>query len=309
MGFSKKTGFTLVELLVVISVIGILAATLISQVTRSGPMGRAARCKANLKNLAQAATSYAVETERMPWAGSHEWFWPDMVDGKYKLQYHERPGWAAWTGSSKWPNSNLQGGSMTTSKFFGDLAYSSLTNGALWSYMAKNVSAYVCDEHKKAAQRAGLTKVQRSYVMNGYFGYDNQGRGKVSQYDRWIRLDSVTSRGSAGNLLLFAELPGYRGSHGSGVDTSEYAADGVLETDIRTSDDPDSTDYLVKTADERIGFNHLVGKRYVAHVVFVDGHVDALLEPKGASDGDIKKLTYELCNGDELDQDLRSKLR
>jgi len=307
MRFSRKTGFTLVELLVVMSIIGIIAAALISQVTRGSEMARASKCKANLKNLAQAAMSYAVDTKRMPNAGSHEFMNVAMSNGRYKKMYFLEQGWVAWTGSSRWPNETVQGGSMTTAKFFGETAYSSITNGTLWPYIGKNISSYVCDKHKGLAQRAGLTKVQRSYVLNGYFGYDYMGRS--TPLDCWIGLDSVTARGSAANLLLFAELLAYKGNHATGIDTSEYAADGVLETDIRTSDDPDSTTYRGKTADERIGFNHMVGKRYVAHVVFVDGHVDALLEPKGASDSDIKKLTYELCNGDELDQDLRSKLR
>ena len=138
--FSRKTGFTLVELLVVISIIGILAAALISQVTRAGEAARTSRCKANLKNLAQAATSYAVETERMPWAGSHEWCWPELVNGKYQVLYHERPGWVAWTGSCKWNNTTttLQGGSMQTAKFYGDNAYYSITNGTLWTFLGKD---------------------------------------------------------------------------------------------------------------------------------------------------------------------------
>ena len=316
MHVSRKTGFTLVELLVVISIIGVLAAALISQVTRAGEMARTSRCKANLKNLAQAAMSYAVETEFMPWAGSHEASWPALVDGKYRGLYHERPGWVAWTGPCKWNNTTitLQGGSMKTAKFYGDDAYNSITNGALWTYIGKDLGTFVCEKHRAAARRAGLSKVLRSYVMNGYFVYANQGKGQLpnlsyvensvslSRPER-VRLDTTTSRGSAGNLLLFAELPAYKGNHTTGIDSSEYAADGVLEADIRGPDDPDSTAFLPKTASETIGFNHLTGKRYVAHVVFVDGHVDALIEPKGASDNDLKKLTYQLCNGDEIDQD------
>jgi len=54
-------GFTLVELLVVISILGVLAAALTTQVGRTRASGQAVRCKANLKNLAQAALSYAVD--------------------------------------------------------------------------------------------------------------------------------------------------------------------------------------------------------------------------------------------------------
>ena len=309
----EKKGFTLVELLVVMSIVGILAAALITQVTNARRMASDAKCKANLGNLAKAAMSYSVDKEYLPWAGSHEWAWPEKVGGKYQLLYHERPGWVGWTGQGKWNNETQQGGGMKTACFFGSsdkdkTPYLSITNGTLWGYAGRDLSAYVCDVHVSAARTAGLRGVLRSYAMNGYFGYANLGKGKLPEMDRWIRLDSVTSRGSAGNLLLFAELPAYKGNHTAGIVSSEYAADGVLETNIRKNDDPVSTDYYKNTAIEAIGFNHKIGKRNVAHVVFTDGHVDVLMEPTGAPDADLKKLTQELCNGDEIDQTLRAKM-
>ena len=327
MFFGKKPGFTLVELLVVMSIIGVLVAALITPVTNALETARTAKCKANLKNLAQAATSYAVATERMPWAGSYEWYAAPNVNGRYVTTYYECPGWVGWTGSGKWSSETAQRGRMATAKFCGtdqndEKPYLSITNGSLWTYVGKDLSTYICEKHRKAAQRVGLKKVLRSYVMNGYFGYPNAGSGQLPYWswnakngaddsgDHWIAFDSVSSRGSAADLLLFAELPAYRPGHVSGIDSSEYAADGVLETPIRTTDNVAvSPTYHRRMATEVIGFNHLVGKRYVAHVVFADGHVDALIEPKGAKDADLKELTKQLCNGDELDQDLRTKMR
>jgi prepilin-type processing-associated H-X9-DG protein len=51
-----------------------------------------------------------------------------------------------------------------------------------------------------------------------------------------------------------------------------------------------------------------VGKRYVAHVVFADGHVDALLEPSKKTSSDEIKLTRRLCMGDEIDQDILDQM-
>lgn len=304
--FRKKNGFTLIELLVVMSILGILAAALTAQFSNVRKNAQAMKCKANLHNLAQAALSYAVDRERLPCAGSYELRWPVLdKNGRFVPTYHERPGWVGWTGSGRWTNPSMQSGQMKKACYFGETAYQSITNGTLWTYVGKDLAAYACDSHKAVAKRAGLKKVQRSYVMNGYFGFDH----KVSPtpanmpVDRWIALDSLSSRGNAGNLLLFAELPAFKTSaHVEDVAKSEFtaASDSVLETNIRG---------YSCTQNEIVGFNHRVAKRYVAHVAFADGHVDVLSEPSGASDADLKELAKQLCNGDEVSQVLREKMR
>ena len=302
----KKTrGFTLVELLVVIAIIGILAAALTTQVTKARSMGQSMRCKANLRNLAQAAQSYAVDTEMMPWAGSFELCWPAVVAGTYKPVYHERRGWVSWTGTGRWTSQDMQSGTMKKSCYFGDTAYYSITNGTLWSYVGKDLAAYTCDVHKAVAKRARLKKVQRSYVMNGYFGFAHKPNPTPTDMPDDIRryLDSVSSRGNAGNMLLFAELPAFTGSsHAEQVAQDQYGpgSDSVLETAI---------DGYSTTQTEVLGFNHKVAKRYVAHVAFADGHVDVLIEPQGAKDNDLKELSKQLCNGYEISQTLRETMR
>ena len=305
--FLKKTnGFTLVELLVVISILAILAAALTTQVTKARSMGQAMRCKANLHNLAQAALNYAVDHEQLPFAGSYERSWPVMDgSGKYVVMYHESKGWVAWTGQGRWPSRDMQNGQMKKACYYGDTAYLSITNGVLWGYTGKDLGAYTCDVHTRVAKRAGLRKVLRSYVMNGYFGFDHKPSPKPTSMpaEREIHLDSVSAKGNAGNLLLFAELPAFKGStHAENVSTDEYKAgtDGVLETDI--------SGYAC-TQTETLGFNHQVAKRYVAHTAFADGHVDVLIEPRGATDTDLKEVAKQLCNGDELSQTLRDKMR
>lgn len=289
MFFSKKTGFTLVELLVVISIIGILAAALTTQVTKVRETARAAKCKANLKNLAQASTSYAVQSTFWPFASSGE-------DSSYSVashqkQYNERKAWVQWVGSGSWPSASTQSGLMKSASFYGSIAFQSVTNGVLWEFVGKDLSVYVCEAHRAEAEkvsavrseisatREGMTRCLRSYVMNGYFcNWEN------------CRMDNVNADGKAGNLLVFAELPAQK------VETSNTARDGSLDTKTYSSNE------------EYIGFNHLVGKRYVAHVVFADGHVDALMEPSGKADADLKSLTKELCAGEEIDQTVRSKM-
>ena len=301
----RTRGFTLVELLVVISILAILAAALTAQVTKARAMGQGLRCKANLYNLAKAALNYGVDNERMPWSGTYERCWPTINGGKYVPMYYEMPGWVAWTGNGKWPSQDMQAGQMKRACYFGDTAYRSITNGVLWSYTGRDLGAYSCDVHKGVAKRLSRSKVMRSYVMNGYFGFSHKNNPTPKNMPDWreIRLDSLSAQGSAANLLLFAEMPAYKGSaHAEDVAGDEFGpgSDGVLETDI--------SGYKCEQA-ERIGFNHQVAKRYVAHVAYADGHVDVLIEPKGSDNGDLVELSKQLCNGGEISQALRDKMR
>lgn len=289
--FRKKTGFTLVELLVVISIIGILAAALTTQVTKVRETARAAKCKANLKNLAQASTSFAVQTHHVPCAGSHEF--SDLDESTRKPYYSEQTAWVQWTGSGKWKSATSQVGMMTDSSFYGNDAVWSVTNGVLWGYVGRDLSVYVCDVHVKAAQAKKLTKVSRSYVMNSFFGYDTG-----SEERRVVWLNDVNGDGKAGIRLLFAEMAARTISSSPTVTDK----DGVLETKISGYTDGCSVE-------EKLGFNHLVGKRYVSHVVFADGHVDALIEPRSATDRQLKDLVQQLCNGREIEQELRETMR
>ncbi|HPK38047.1 MAG TPA: type II secretion system protein, partial [Kiritimatiellia bacterium] len=266
--FVRKTGFTLIELLVVISILGILAAALTTQVGRARSMGQAIRCKTNLRNLAQASLSYAVETKHMPWAGSFQVRYPSRDGNRYVPKYHEHRGWVGWVGSGSWPNKDIQ--NMEISCFHGNNAYYSLTNGSLWTFVGKDISTFLCDTHKKAAARTGLEKIHRSYVMNAYFGYEHKAPPKTADVRRW--LESLSSSGNAASRLLFAELPA------RSIVSSGEGADSVLQAEIKNYANPGSP--------EMIGFNHKVGKRYVAHVAYADGHVDALIEPEGGNKDD-----------------------
>jgi prepilin-type N-terminal cleavage/methylation domain-containing protein/prepilin-type processing-associated H-X9-DG protein len=57
----EDRGFTLVELLVVVAVIGVLAAMILSTVASAREKGQAAQCTNNLRQLALAAVAYAAE--------------------------------------------------------------------------------------------------------------------------------------------------------------------------------------------------------------------------------------------------------
>ena len=82
----KRKGFTLIELLVVIAIIAILAAMLLPALSQAREKARAARCTANLKQLALAIHMYAQDNnDYLPWVhmysnGGGNRYWPYMLD-------------------------------------------------------------------------------------------------------------------------------------------------------------------------------------------------------------------------------------
>ncbi|MCL1921112.1 MAG: type II secretion system GspH family protein [Kiritimatiellaeota bacterium] len=297
-----KRGFTLVELMVVIAIVSLLAAALTVQVPKIRETGRAARCQANLRNLAMAAQSWSLK-ERDNWrsfpaAGSWESSHIALDGTGRGLIYWSGPGnepdaWVSWTegGGPGWPwrTSNRQShwGRMRASRFDQTEGYISVTNGALWEYVGRDLSTYVCDSHKSAVVTAtGMDKrkLYRSYVMNAYFGWDG-GKGRKG-------IDAVSLSGTASLRLMFAEMPGLDKNGKASVDTSPPRIDSVLQ---------------YNNGDEVIGFNHRVGRRWAGHVAFADGHVEIITRPTDRQ-GEVD-LTYDLCTAQEIRKTVRDKLQ
>ena len=83
---SKNTGFTLVELLVVITIIGILIALLLPAVQAARESARRVQCTNNLKQMALACLQHEQANHYLP-SGGWGWVWgPDSDRGFGKKQ-------------------------------------------------------------------------------------------------------------------------------------------------------------------------------------------------------------------------------
>ncbi len=63
---SGKSGFTLIELMIVIAIIAILAAILVPNFIRARAQGQLTACKSNLKNIGTALEMYSTD-----WSGRY----------------------------------------------------------------------------------------------------------------------------------------------------------------------------------------------------------------------------------------------
>ncbi len=301
---SRRAGFTLLELLVVIGIIGILSGVMLTTFGGASDSAKAAKCMTNMRNLAVACYNFASADDdgNFPAAGSYEYI---------SLQYiHERKGWIGWlnrTGGygSKNTKSRVQA-SWTPYSVYAqgnkkstDDAWYALTNGTIWAYAGRVSETYVCPIHANVCQKQKLVPTW-SYVMNSLFGSEEK-KGKANKSWGGKTLSNIKSRSGKVTLggdrvLLFAELPFAEIPSKSGSIQNSVKLEGnssEFDCTLQYDDGAWSTP-------ESIGFNHPNGKRYAAHVAYADGHVAKLTLPPEASQSDIKNLTTWLCQGDDI---------
>lgn len=286
--FSARRGFTLVELLVVIGILGVLSAVLLGSFGGMTDSARAAKCMSNMRTLATACQNAALRDSHYPLAASCEYMYVDESQGfkHAKKAYGERKGWISWASMGAYRS---KPSNSCVSKGWHKSAYEQdeetvtycLTNGVLWKFVAGNRSVYVCPEHVKAAKKVGLTP-NWSFAMNAYFGGDPAMEG-LTFGDSYHGIE-YGALDRADRRLLFAELP-FR----DGIDSSVNASDAAFQYKGFSG---------WGGAPDEIYFNHSSGKGRFAHIVFADGHAERLAYPKNGVDA--KELAKWLCEGTDV---------
>ncbi len=294
-----KKAFTLVEMLVVIGILGILIAVLLGALSGTGESARSAKCLANMRNLASACHSYGMTVKYYPLAASEEYSTLDESQGIRNVQeiFHERNGWIAWNSDEAYksnPTSSRANGGWFTSAYVDigngqdDEGLNCITNGALWKYVSQSLDAYVCPSHVKAAKKFNK-RPRWSYAMNAFFGGDVGKTGRTfsdKAYGVWY-----SNLGRTDKRLLFAELKFVSdSSKAAELDETENGADAIFQ--YRGLSD-------FSGAADKIAFNHFIGNQRCAHVVFADGHIERLTQPKSDENGgnNTEELAEWLCKG------------
>ena len=158
----KETpGFTLAELLVVLAIIGLLAAILLPTLAGARRRAEGAACKSNLRQITLGAIMYTEDADgQLPW---------NLSDSYYSLPFDRVPGWTKhWLDYD--PNNHVN----TNESYLVGLG-----GGRLGAHN-KDVRSYHCPSDRSVVTINGTPYPRtRSYSMNWFMG--NHGTGFTTQ--------------------------------------------------------------------------------------------------------------------------------
>ena len=267
-----ECGFTLVELLVVLGILGILIGVLLATFAGTGESARATKCLSNMRNLALAWHGGA--------AGSQEMLDMEAKNTSVRCKYEEKKGWISSATKGLYPSESKQTfqpiGFLEADREIREYA---ITNGWMYGAIGHNTETYTCPSHRHKREGQGRSAWHWNYFMNSRFGWDEPGKAHTKIGGGGGVFTRVSMDG-ADRTLLFAEIP-----HQGPGDWFPTGESGTTDSDA-----------VLWSGKENIGGNHRSAKKWHAHVAFADGHVEKL-NVDGLSGENMKELTTWLCEG------------
>ncbi len=276
----EDAGFTLIELMVVVAVIGILMAIIMPTVGRVQQRGREVQCSSNLRQLHTGAMSYLNDhwNSELPRAYSYMRYrrgdssgdgttfrgWVSSVDSN---------GEADGSGHSWWYERSE------------NLGTASVKNGAIFRYVGDK-SVYVSPTHARLARRimeGDRRNVVRSYGMNVRVH-----RRRLADIDGPSRTMLFANQGfeniGQGRQLLSGGDNGQTDSNVPGPDSSHWVnhqhyyrryhtrVDGAIDAGRSDQVPGNRREWIGEYHGPNAGETGVNGGR--ANVVFVDGHIE-----------------------------------
>ncbi len=312
-----RAGFTLIEMLIVIGVIGLLIAVAVAMAPGFMASGRDTTCKANLRNLANAFLQAAnSEGGYFPVAGSYQYTttYRNSSTGEPGYKANEKKGWISWAAKKNaYPKFAREYNAVRTAPLnagwhtsfaAGDTALYCVTNGTLWKYTGKNLSAYVCPEHKREFENESPGDRHGplwSYMMNAFFKSDtSMGECAVANYTgKFGKKRSETAR--LNKILLFAEIQALPASE-TGLPERDFGkGSGNWRTDCTLQYKGLAKNW--SGSGEIVGFNHKHGSLFHANVAYADAHVDEIELPARIDRKNLEEMTAWLCTGTDFSLD------